>query len=88
MILNLSEETRILDAASGMPLSIKELEEGETIYAYIGETMTASLPPQTTARLVLAHIQEKFKGAGLYRSEVHGKRGRRLPADLHRRSCF
>ena len=61
MILDLSEETRILDAASGMPLSIKVVEDGETIYAYIGETMTASLPPQTTARLVLAHIQENSK---------------------------
>lgn len=61
IILNLSEETKILDADSGMPLSVEQLKDGEKVYAYISEAMTASLPPQTAARVVLANIQDGVK---------------------------
>lgn len=61
IVLNLSEETRILDVASGMPLSVEQLKDGETIYAYISQAMTASLPPKTSASMILANIQEGSK---------------------------
>lgn len=61
IVLNLSEETRILDVSSGMPLSVEQLEDGETIYAYISQAMTASIPPQTAASMILVNIQEGTK---------------------------
>lgn len=56
IILNISEETKLLDAESGMPISIDDISDGETIYAYTGPAMTASLPPQTIPPVILANI--------------------------------
>ena len=56
IILNISEETKLLDAESGMPISIDEISDGEIIYAYAGPAMTASLPPQTIPPVILANI--------------------------------
>lgn len=62
IILNISREsTRILDAASGAPLTLEDIEDGETIYVYIGPAMTMSLPPMTNASLILADIPADFK---------------------------
>ncbi len=62
IILNISQEsTRILDAASGAPLALEDIEDGETIYVYVGPTMTMSLPPMTNADIILADIPADFK---------------------------
>lgn len=54
IILNISQEsTLILDAVSGTPLTLEDIQDGETIYAYIGPTMTMSLPPMTNAAIIL-----------------------------------
>ena len=55
------EHTRVLDAVNGYPVDLGDIQAGETIYAYIGPAMTMSLPPQTTAELVLCQVPADYK---------------------------
>ena len=61
IVLNLSEEVYILDASTGMPVAYDEIEDGSTVYAYIGPAMTMSLPPQSTAEMLLVNVPSDFK---------------------------
>ncbi len=61
MVLQIADETRVLDAENGFPVELSEIEEGEVIYANIGPAMTMSLPPQTTAEVIICEIPEDFK---------------------------
>lgn len=61
MVLQIAEETRVLDAENGFPVELTEIEEGEVIYANIGPAMTMSLPPQTTAEAIICEVPEDFK---------------------------
>lgn len=61
MVLQIAEETRVLDAENGFPVELSEIEEGEVIYANIGPAMTMSLPPQTTAEVIICEVPEDFK---------------------------
>lgn len=61
IVIHISEDTKILDAVSGMPLAADQLTDGETVYAYVGPAMTMSLPPQTGADLILAQIPADYK---------------------------
>lgn len=56
MIVTLSEETRILDAVNGYPVSVENLEAGEPIRVYVGLAMTMSLPPMANGVVVLCDI--------------------------------
>lgn len=60
-----SENTRILDAVTGLPVALEDLEAGSSFVAYLGPAMTMSLPPQTTPELILVQIPEDFR-APLY----------------------
>lgn len=60
VIVNVSEDTRILDAVNGFPKSLESLREGGKIRVYVGPAMTMSLPPITNAQLVLTDIPEDF----------------------------
>ena len=64
IILHLAETTPVVDAVTGQPLE-RELENGETVYAWVGPAMTLSLPPQAAAEVVVANIPEDF-GAPQY----------------------
>ena len=55
------EHSRVLDAVNGYPIEIASLQKGEVIYAYIGPAMTMSLPPQTTAEMIIGQIPADFK---------------------------
>lgn len=59
--LALSDQTRILDAATGFPVTYDNIRDGETAYAYISEAMTMSLPPMTNASMVLVNIPADYK---------------------------
>ena len=53
IILNVSQEsTYILDGASGMPVNLDDIKDGDVIYVYIGPAMTMSLPPMTNADVI------------------------------------
>lgn len=52
------EHTLVLEAENGYPVEPEQIQPGEMVYAYIGEAMTMSLPPQVSADLVLCQIPE------------------------------
>ncbi|MCD8248633.1 MAG: hypothetical protein LUC60_02020 [Lachnospiraceae bacterium] len=55
--LTIGEETCVLDASTGLPVSPDEVETG-SFEAYLGPEMTMSLPPQTTPYVVIVNIPE------------------------------
>lgn len=61
MILNLAEDTLVLDAVNGFPVEISDIKEGEIIYANLGPAMTMSLPPQTNPEVVICQVPADFK---------------------------
>lgn len=56
-----SAESKIVDAADGYPVYLDEIQEGDIVYAYIGQAMTMSLPPQVSAELVICKIPEDIR---------------------------
>ena len=56
VIVQISGDTLILDGENGYPVDLKDLQEGDTVYAYIGPAMTMSLPPQTTGEVIIGKI--------------------------------
>ena len=54
------ESILCLDAVTGEPMDITSLKDGDTIYAWVGNAMTMSLPPQATAILVLGNIPADY----------------------------
>lgn len=46
----------VVDAATGLPLSLEAVKEGETLYAWIGPAATMSLPPQVFARIIVGNV--------------------------------
>ncbi len=65
VILKVSEETWIVDSASGLPLSLADIKAGDQVIAYHSPVMTRSLPPQTNAKVLLVNPPQD-KGAGTY----------------------
>lgn len=61
VIIHTTEETRILDAVTGYPVSWDQILDNSIAYAYVGPAMTMSLPPQTTAELVFVNVPADFK---------------------------
>lgn len=62
IVLNISRDgTKVLDAIDGLPASLKDISEGEVIYAYIGPVMTLSLPPITTPSMIICKIPADFR---------------------------
>ncbi len=55
------ESTWILDASAGIPMALGDISVGDTVYAYIGEAMTMSLPPITNAKMVIANVPADAK---------------------------
>ncbi len=48
--------TLFADATTGSPLTLSDIHEDDTIYAYVGPAMTLSLPPQLNASMILTNI--------------------------------
>lgn len=62
IVLNIDDEySKVLDAENGFPAALADIQEGEFIYAYIGPAMTMSLPPMTTAEMVICKIPADYK---------------------------
>lgn len=58
IVLNLSEETLFINAASGIPSSIKDIKVGDQIYAFYSAAMTRSLPPQSSAAAIVTGVKK------------------------------
>lgn len=62
MVLHTDDtQTRILDAVSGLPAALSDIQDGSFIYAYISPVMALSLPPQTSAEMILCNIPADFR---------------------------
>ena len=61
LIITVSEKTRVLDAVNGFPAALNTIQNGETIYAYIGPAMTMSLPPISNGELILCKIPADYR---------------------------
>ena len=60
VVVNVGEDTLILDAVTGEAKTFDDLRAGEAIYAWVGPEMTDSLPPISTARVILCSIPADF----------------------------
>lgn len=60
-----ADKTLIVDSVTGFPAQEEQLGAGRMVYVYTSPIMTLSLPPQTTAELVLVNIPQDT-GAPLY----------------------
>ena len=49
-------EAPVVDAVTGLPLSSKDIKEGDTLYAWIGPAATMSLPPQVSAIVAVGNV--------------------------------
>ena len=58
IVLNVADGVPILDAVSGMPVQMKDLQEGQNMYAWIGQAMTMSIPPQSALQVMVVNIPQ------------------------------
>lgn len=65
IIVHLSEQTIVVDAVTGDPMEPTAIRDGDIVYAWVGPAMMLSLPPQSTAKIVVANIPADF-GAPQY----------------------
>ena len=56
-----TQNSLILDAVSGMPVSYEDIQEGSFVYAYVGPAMALSLPPIANADIVLVNTPADYK---------------------------
>lgn len=58
VVLLTGEEVYAVDAASGLPLDLEAVQEGDTLYAWAGPAMTLSLPPQVNALAIVGNVPD------------------------------
>lgn len=56
IVIHLSEDTWYVDGVTGLPLEAEKIKDGDTLYIWVGPAMTMSLPPQTSAVLVVGNV--------------------------------
>lgn len=56
VVLQTGGETYAVDAATGLPLDLKSVREGDTLYAWAGPAMTLSLPPQAVPIVLVGNV--------------------------------
>ncbi len=66
VVINVFNDTFIIDNITGLALNPKALKAGEKICAYTSPVMTRSLPPQTSAIAIVANITDKPESVAKY----------------------
>lgn len=66
LVLNVSDETMVLDSKTGLMGYLKDLNVGDLVYAYYSPAMTRSLPPQSFASVIITGIEEDKAHARLF----------------------
>lgn len=61
LIIHTTDETRLIDAVTGYPISFEDIMDNSAAYAYVGPAMTLSLPPQATAEVMFLNIPQDYK---------------------------
>jgi hypothetical protein len=64
IILNVSDDTEIISTKDGKRLSISDIKEGIKVKAYYGPVVTASIPPMSTANMII--VEQDNKKCELY----------------------
>lgn len=96
MVIHIDKEnTLVIDSITGFPAEESAIAKDRILYAYISPMMTMSLPPQTTAELVLVNVAQDAgvplyvtaasdlaaDGAGAYVLKSVGGEEIKVPAD-------
>lgn len=58
IVLNITEETKIIDVVNGTPVNLADLKDGDFLYAYASRNMTRSLPPISNAEIILCNVSQ------------------------------
>lgn len=66
VVVHLPEGVPCVDAVTGLPMDMSKVKDGDTLYAWVGPAMTMSLPPQTTARVVVGNIPADYRAPEFY----------------------
>lgn len=61
IVIHLTEDTWYVDCATGAAMDAEKIKDGDTLYIWVGPAMTMSLPPQTTAVVVVGNVPADAK---------------------------
>lgn len=67
VVVHLPEGVPCVDAVTGLPLDMSKVKDGDTLYAWVGNAMTMSLPPQTSALIVVGNIPADYRAPEFYK---------------------
>lgn len=56
VVVHVGEKTPAVDASTGLPLDLKKVKEGDTLYVWTGPAMALSMPPQVSALVVVGNV--------------------------------
>jgi hypothetical protein len=64
IILNVNNDTEIISTKEGKKLSVSDIKDGIKVKAYYGPAVTASIPPMSTATMII--VEQDNEDCGLY----------------------
>lgn len=67
VVVHLPEGVPCVDAVTGLPMDMGKVKDGDTLYAWVGNAMTMSLPPQASALIVVGNIPADYKVPEFYK---------------------
>lgn len=67
VVVHLPESVPCVDAVTGLPMDMGKVKDGDTLYAWVGPAMTMSLPPQTSALIVVGNLPADYKAPEFYK---------------------
>lgn len=67
VVVHLPEGVPCVDAVTGLPMDMGKVKDGDTLYAWVGNAMTMSLPPQTSALIVVGNLPADYKAPEFYK---------------------
>lgn len=67
VVVHLPEGVPCVDAVTGLPMDMSKVKDGDTLYAWVGNAMTMSLPPQTSALIVVGNIPADYRVPEFYK---------------------
>lgn len=67
VVVHLPEGVPCVDAVTGLPMDMSKVKDGDTLYAWVRNAMTMSLPPQTSALIVVGNVPADYKVPEFYK---------------------
>ena len=66
LVLNISEETLVIDSKTGLPASLEDLKADDAIFVYYSAAIMKSLPPQSHAIAIVTQVEKNKSHAELF----------------------